>query len=306
MAADFTTVGLVKNTKRRGFIPTGSGLDTSDLLNVLSEQLRNYIPAFLKGLREEYLIASLAIPVTSATVAAPQRAVGAALRTVKWTGNDGTKRQLPRIEPERRQDYALTDNCPAAYMFEGNNLILVPAVASGTLVLAYQQRPGQLVLPSDCGAITAIDTGTRTLSFASLPKSFVDSLLYDFIPGNLGNRPSTGNNFAAVALDAAVNSVTRSPFSMVLAATIPSGLRVGDYVCISEETCIPQLPIEIHDLLAQVAAYQVASDTGSTRLVSIQDALTKLEKQLTTILSPRNDGSARVIVNRSGIGRRYW
>lgn len=296
MSVDYTTIGLLRNAKRRGFLPTGSGLDSSALLEVLSEQLRNYIPAFLKGLREEYLVASLSIAITSATVPVPARAVGAALRTAKWTGTDGAKRQISRIEPERRQDYELTGSCPSAYYFEGNNLILVPAVTSGTLVLAYQQRPGQLVLPSACALITGINTGTHTLAFDSVPSTFLDSELYDFVPPR--------GNFTAIQIDTSVDSVTST--TMVLTDAVPTGLHVGDYVCLAGETCIPQLPSELHDLLAQAAAYQVASDTGSTRLPSISDALARLEKQLSVILSPRNDGSARAIVNRSSLGVRRW
>lgn len=293
MAADFTTTGLLRQTKRRGFLSNGAGLTNAAMLEVLSEQLRTYIPAFLKGIREEYIIARLSISVTAATVPAPARAVGAALRTVKWVSNDGTEVQLPRIEPERRQDYALTDSCPQAYMFQGNNLILVPAVTSGTLVLAYQQRPGQLVLPSEGGTIAGINTGTKTLTFASLPSSFTTAKLYDLVS-------STGN-FIALALDQAVGTVT--PTTMIFSVALPAGLAVGDYVCLAEETCVPQLPREVHDLLAQSAAYQLTADTGSTRLSAIKDALKEVKDQVTTLLTPRSDGSPRVIVNRSRIGR---
>ena len=51
MSADYTTIGLLANMKRRGFIPAGCGLTTSDLLQILTSELRNYIPAFLKGIR---------------------------------------------------------------------------------------------------------------------------------------------------------------------------------------------------------------------------------------------------------------
>ncbi len=434
MSADYTTTGLIRNAKRRGFIPTGSGLTTSELLEVLSEQLRNYIPAFLKGLREEYLVASLNIAVTSATVPAPQRAVGAAFRTIGWVRGDGTVDPLSRIEPERRRDYPLTASEPAGYMFQGNNLLLVPGVTSGTVVVTYQQRPGQLVLPTDCAKVTAITegftgviteasaralpydggsgplnsatsivgdnsgaTGTRAVTglsesagtmfltsvtgafdaveqliggdwdgdstatdfpaifvaapatgfevgrivvgdtseavgtisvryvdpggvFVALgltsvagtfqaepvtinalvtveakPADFLDATLYDFV--------SHVPNFEATALDA--SGLSWASLVATMSPALAALLAVGDYLCAAEETCIPQIPLEIHDLLAQAGACQVASDTGSTRLGAIRDALKELRDQLTIILSPRNDGSSRPIVNRSNLGRRF-
>lgn len=302
MAADFTSIGLVANVRRRGFL--APGFSTNDILQYATEQLRNYIPAFLKGLREEYLIANLTLVLTGAVLPAPARAVGAALRTLKWKTSDGRLQPVARTEPERAGDFCTTGSCPQAYYFEGNNVVLLPPTSAGTVVLGYQQRPGQLVLPTDCGLITGINTGTKTLSFDSLPSRFASSLLFDLIPGNGANRASTGNNFAAIALDVSVDNVTSGPATMVLTNAVPTDLHVGDYVAVSEETPIPQVPIELHDLVAQATAMQIANATGSARKDSIAAALTMLEGQLTTILTPRNDGSARAVVNRSSIGWR--
>lgn len=296
MSADYTTVGLLANCRRRGFLPSGSGTTDAQLLEVLTEQLRTHVTAFLKGLREEYIIATLTISVTSATVPVPARAVGAALRTVGWLEADGSVTPLVRIEPERRNNFPVSDSTPAGYMVRGNNLLLVPAATTGTIVVTYQQRPGQLVLPTACAAITGIDTGTKTLSFTSLPNTFLDSEVYDFVPP----RP----NFDAIQLDTSVDLVT--PTTMVLTDAVPAGLHTGDYVCIATETCIPQVVLEAHDLIAQAAASQLAQSSGSSRKDAIADALKALREQLTVLLSPRVDGSSRPIISKSRIGYRRW
>lgn len=306
MSLDPTTTGLLKNMKRRAFLPAGSGLTTADLLEVLSEQLRNYIPAFLKGLREEYLIASVSLTVTGPTVPAPARACGAAFRGIEWTCADRSLRPLDRIEPERRAAYALTDSQPVGYMFKGNDIILVPAVTSGVVVLSYQQRPGQLVLPSSCGLITVADVDAQGGQFtvSSKPTTFTDSPTpYDFV--------SASGNFIAYGIDftgAGGQDLTWSGNDAILAGgpAFWAQIAVGDYLCLAGETCIPQLPSEVHDLLAQAAAYQVASDTGSSRLGAIKDALKELREQVTVILAPRNSGSSRPIVSKSGLGRRMY
>jgi hypothetical protein len=296
VAVDYTTTGLIANCKRRGFLPSGSGLSSSDILQVLTEQLRNYVTSFLKSLREEYIIASLEVDVTAGVVDAPERAVGAAFRTVKWVMSDGTYLPLSRIEPENSNNPPSNGaDVPAGYTLQGNQLLLVPSTVTGTAIVSYQQRPGQLVLPSDCGRVTAIDTGTKTLTFSELPSDFVDSELYDIISG----RP----NFAARQLDASVDSVTST--QMVFTFDLPEGLLVGDYVCIAGETCIPQLPVELHDLVAQAAAAKIASSKGSARAGEIKDALKELREELTVLLSPRDDGAARPIISRSRLGRGF-
>ncbi len=302
MSVDYTTTGLVASIKRRGFLPAGSGLSTNDILQYATEELRNYIPAFLKSIREEYIIATVSLTVTGATVNMPQRAVGAALRTVKWAQSAAdVPRQLARIEPERRADYPPTDSSPQGYMFQGNTLILVPAVTSGTLTLAYQQRPGQLVLPTACAKVIEVTPSTVTVE--SRPNNFEQSSAdspYDFVGGN--------PNFVAYAID--VDS--DSDFSWQGAApgvvadvnsTLAALISVGDYICLAGETCIPQVPYEVHDLLAQAAASKIAEATGSSRKDSIAKGLSDLRAQLTTILTPRSDGSSRPIISKSRIGR---
>ncbi len=301
MSADFTSIGLIANAKRRGAIPTGSGLTTSDLLQVLSEQLRTYIPAFLKGIREEYIIAELDIPVTSEIVPIPARACGIALRTVSWRLSDGTLGPpLPRIEPERRGDYAgISATAPCGYMFRGNNCVLLPSVTSGTLVVSYQQRPGQLVLPTDCGVIDSWVNSTTLLIAGTPPDSIAPDVICDIV--------SHSPNFSMLAMDVTVVSVTPSgPDTLVVLSSAPATAMEGDFLCLAGETPIPQLPYECFDLLAQAATWQIASSTGSTRANALKDALKEVRDQTTMLLSPRSDGSARVVVSRSRLGHRRY
>ncbi len=269
--------------KRRGFLPSGTGLSSSEILQYASDELGSYIPAFLKSIREEFIVASLRLAVTSGTVAAPARAVGAALRTIGWLQADGRVRPLNRIEPENAGE-------PVGYMFQGNNVLLLPAPTSGTLCLTYQQRPGQLVLPTECALVTEISGLGVTVEAAM--SDWTDSMLFDVV--------SASPNFVALALDVTVADADESE---IFFSAIPTGMAVGDYICLAGETCIPQIPTEVHDLLAQAAAVAIANSTGSERLPAIKAKFTELENSIRLLLSPRSDGSARPIVSRSRIGR---
>lgn len=293
---DYTTNALIKSIKRRAFLPAGAGLTTSDILAYATEELRGSIPAFLKGLREEYLVATLDVPITTSTLALPARAVGAALRIIQWKDNSGLLYPLTRIEPERLPQYNLqaANSQPAGYYFEGNTINLVPSVGvSGTLHLTYQQRPGELVLPTDCAQITAINTGANQVTVSAVPTTITTGTLVDIV----SNSP----NFIALALDQAV-TVSGSTFTF---SSLPTGLAVGDWVALAGQTPVVQAPTEVHDLLAQYTAATIAQSMGSARAEMVMEKLTEVKASMTMLLSPRSDGNARKIVH-NGTAGTWW
>ncbi len=298
MSADYTTVGLIANCKRRGSMAAGSGWTTSQVLVTLTEQLRNYIPAFLKSIREEFIISQLS------TVPIPVRACGVALRTIGWTQADGRVTPLPRIEPERRAEYGLAGGQPCGFMLQGNNVILLPStITSGTMVVSYQQRPGELVLPTSCARIDSaadeftLTTDTPTPSWPVLDDFSVSR--FDIV----GGAP----NFDLKAMDLELsNYAPDGPGGDFTFTTALPVLAAGDWLCLAGETPVPMIPLECFDLLAQAAAVEIAQSTGSTKLQPIKDGLKDLRSQVMTILSPRADGSARVVISRSGLGRRRY
>jgi hypothetical protein len=295
---DYTTNALCASILRRGGLPAGTGLSRADLLQRATEELRGSIYAFLKGLREEFVIAPLVLSPTTNTVTIPVRASGAALRTVQFQNNTTQGYfNLPRVEPERAVAYIAAGTQPQGFFFQGNNLILIGCQNPvGSLQISYQQRGGQLVFPTACGQITSITPGgsTTAIVVSSAPTTFTSSQLYDFV--------SATPNFVASALDvvAAVSGTTLT----VANSLVPSTLAVGDYVCLAGETCIPQLPYELHDLLAQVTAQEIAMSTGSSRLDAITSKTNQLKNDLTNLLSPRTDGQARPVISRGAGWRR--
>lgn len=292
--SDFTTTALVAGTKRRAYLPSGTGLTTGQILQYLTDEMGSSLMGFLKGIREEYSVTSVDLTVTSDHVVAPARAVGAAFRTIKWVQGDGRAYQLNRIEPERVPEYAVSASLPTGYVFEGNDLILIPSVTSGTIRLAYQLRPGTLVLPNACGLITALDTGTGLITLALKPATFVSGATFDLV--------SSTANFVALAMD---QTATQDSSTTMTINPLPARLAVGDYVCLAGETCIAPFATEVHALLAQMGAAKIAQSTGSARADQIAKGLTDLKKDLTMVLSPRSDGSSRPIVSRSRLGRRF-
>ncbi len=303
MSIDFTTTALIANVKRRCGASAGSGLTSADFLAYATAELRSYITSFLKGIREEFIIATVDVSAATSPIAAPVRAVGAASRTVGWLKSDGNVRFLPRIEPENAGGFASQTGEPQGFMLQGNDIYILPAQTSGTIRIAYQQRPGELVLPSACALITTVTVipGSSFIDVsAAIPSTFnVSSALTPF------DAVSGSPNFVAYALD--IDSVPELYWVTTTRATVSDALvalmSVGDYVCLAGETCIPQVPIEVVDLLAQATAAKIAQSVGSDRYQAIKQGLTDLEAQMRLLLSPRADGNTRPIISRSRIGR---
>ncbi len=278
--------------RRRGFISDGSGLSLDDILQYATDEMRSYITAFLKGIREEFLVSTLDVSVTNGVVAAPVRAVGAALRTIGWVLSNGNERFLPRIEPENAGGLEGATGEPSGYMFQGNNVILLPAPTSGTVRLRYQQRPGQLVSTDACALISS--DGPGALDVDTRPSGWDETLFYDIV--------SHVPNFTLAAMD--LEGEWTSPTVFTPDVTLDTAdVTINDYMCLAGETCIPQVPPELFDLLAQATAYKIAQAMGSQRTGNIKSGLDELEKQMTQILSPRSDGSARPVISRSRVGR---
>lgn len=291
---DFTTLALVKKVRRRAFLSSGQGLTDNQVLEYLTDELTTSMVGFLKRVREEYLVTSISLPVTSPIIPVPVRATGAALREVFWVLSPGQMSQLNRIEPEAQALYQQTGNQPSGYMFQGNNMVLLPGLSSGNIQIQYMQRPGQLVWPTDCGVITAINTGANQVTVASLPTSFTNSTPVDLV--------SHTPNFVASALDQTI-SVSGNVLTFT---SLPSTLAVGDYVCLSGQTPVVQLPYECQDGLAAMAAATITKSIGSDRAEEVADSTANTLRDLTDLLTPRDDGSPKFVVARGFTGSGWW
>lgn len=85
---------------------------------------------------------------------------------------------------------------------------------------------------------------------------------------------------------------------------IPLYLSVGDHVALAEQCCIPQIPSDLHVLLAQKTAERVLESQGDAQgLALAQQKSKEMEFRAGTIIDNRVDESPPKLVNRHGILR---
>ena len=301
---DWTTTGLLASIRRRASIPTTAttgGLD-ADLLAFANEELRLGLVSKLLTLRESYFKRDSDSTIAAATTSyrIPTRAVGGKLASVRLLDSAGGELGvLTEVPDERLEDYSGLSST-AAYRVLGNSLVLVPSAVTSAVTLrqTYFAQPSELVA-SGYATISAINTSTNVVTTSAI-HGYTTSSVLDLV------RASEG--FESLAIDqtpTAVGSTTTLTFS-----SLPSGLAVGDYVCVFRQSPVPQIPSEFHPILAQRVACAYLEAQGAPELAAAVKKLEAMEEAIGILSSPRVDSGSKKIINRFsplGVsGARRW
>jgi hypothetical protein len=302
--AAFDTLALLATIKRRGFVPTAQDTFAStETLAVATEELHSYLAPLMMDVRQEYFVTSSDLPLVAEQGAyrIPSRAMGGKLRDVLWLDAGGNVRNLVRLEPEAAAHYRAADTgAPEAFSLRGNYVVLhpTPVSADGNLRLSYFGRPGALVLPSACGTVESVDYATNSIVLTTGAFIADAPVLADALLDVVEARPG----FATLVTEAAVgatSSVGAEATPRVLEFdSLPEGISAGDYVCLAGEACVPQVPPELHPLLAlKTAAVQLEAlgDTEAARVLLSE--LAEKQRRALSLLSPRVDGEPRKVGN---------
>lgn len=246
-----TSDDIIASVKRRAMIPEHQAtFSADDFLAFADEEMAmGIVPSILKN-HEDYLLYTEKIPLdpNQRIYSIPQRAVGNKLREVSIQDGSGNYFELSRIGVGQLPyyNYSSLPN-PRAFYIENNNIILVGNTSTGytgSLVVHYYMRPNQLVLLEQVAAISAIDRNTGVITFTNIPENFNLSSLYDLVSIKSPNK-TLGYDLGLQDIDVINKTATMLP------ETIPSGLSVGDHLCLANTTAIPQVPSDLHVYLVQ-------------------------------------------------------
>lgn len=259
-------------------------------------EIKSYILPLLLRSREYYLAYDddRTINSTGIYILSP-RAVGSKLINASLL--DGTTiQELVWITEDElnRLDHTVR-GVPGIYL-KRNAAILVPATDHGfsQIRLTMNIRPGNMVVTTSAAQITAIDTGTNTVTFTSLPATFTTAMTYDFIQ----DQP----HFDHLAIDQTASSITST--TMVF-SSLSYRLIVGDWVSIAQTSPVVQVPADLQPLLEQkVASSMVRFQGDKDALAAADDELKKMEKATMALYVPRIDKAGKKISMRNGLLRR--
>ena len=313
--AGLTTSALLKSIKRRTMAPDNQNTFTDqDYIDLLNEEMMiGLIPSILKA-KEEYLIFNQLVPLVAnkSRYPIPERALANKTREIAYRDTTdkkvGNEFEMSRIAIDDRYHglgMGAADSVSGLRQFYllGGDVVVHPGVGSapiGALSFYYYLRPNTLVKDANVATITDIDRVLGTISISTAPTGYNDSVLYDF------TKAKSPHNI--IDIDIPIVSINISTKTITLDLdNIPVELEVGDYMPLAGQTMVPNVPTELHMVLAQRVAQRVMEALGDTEGLSNASAkVAEMEDKMSTMMNSRVEGAPRNVVNRSsmtGVGR---
>lgn len=306
MATYMDTTELLASIKRRANIPDNQNTYTNaDLLAMANEELISHVVPFFMRLHEDHLLfeEDVALVASQSDYKIPYRAVGNKIRDLQYKDSNGSFREMTKTGVGSRPDlqYSFSVSDIYSYFPKAGKVVLIPSVGTsvtGSLNFTYYLRPAELVLTSRVGVITAIDTDTGEVTVSTLPTHFSTSLEYDFYSVESPHLP--------LAIDKSISALDSTNGILTFTASdLPSDLQVGDHVAKANESCIPQIPSDLHTMLASRVAELILDVQGDEAgLKSNKLRNNEYELKANTLIDERVDDSPTKLVNRNSLLRQ--
>lgn len=300
MANPYITDTLLPTLRLLPLMPSVQALFTdSDLLTIMTFEMTSKIIPLIDNQAEEYFITTDDIPysTTQTVFTIPSRALAGKLRSVSFVDSNNNEVRIPRL---RLEDIMSNVNAtglainPALWGFylRNNKVVLYLGSTNGGsssfqyLRLRYVRQPNQLVLSTACGQVTGIVGNVVTMG--SVPTTFTTGSTYDLIQ----NVPQM---FDSLLDDATITAVTTGTNGTVTftAGTVPSDLAVGDWVCLANQSPIPQIPYTPgFDLLLQLSAAKCLEIHGDVQGFNVaMSQASDMKNYFISVITPRVDAN---------------
>lgn len=223
----------------------------------------------------------------------PSAAMGAKLRSLSVTDGNTATWELAVVDAATMASWQRNpqNGQPTFFTIMGNKIQLFPTPNQGyTLNIGFYHRPGRLVMMdpvatsspgSRTGIVTNIAGAVLTVSMG-----YADSTLFTVGAKVDVIRPQPP--FSTIVESAVVSA---SDSTTVTLTTADSSIQVGDYLNISGESGVPQLPAELHPLLTSRWALSLLKARGDIKQAQSQAQLVAdMEADAMDFLANRVEG----------------
>jgi hypothetical protein len=303
-----TTDKIIASIKRRTMMPESSiTFSKDDLIEFLNEEMSiGVIPSILQ-MKDEYLVYRDVVSIESGVsiYPIPARAIGNKLREVAYSDDSINEYNMTQIELDNKISNNFLSQggfYASQFYIQGSDIHLHPSNFnySGYLFIYYYMRPNFLVQDNKVAVITAINRETGVITLDNIPTNYasvssgittIKAAEFDFV------SCISPNKIISWDIPGSVNSeehtITIDP------SLIPNSLKEGDYMPVAGETCVPNIPTELHPVLAQRVALRVLEALGdSAGLANAKAKLEEMESKTGVLIDSRVEGSPVKIKNR--------
>jgi hypothetical protein len=303
-----TTTELLASIKRAITMPASQiRFTNADLLAMADEETVRLIVPMITSIRQEFFVVKedITLVADQDKYKIPYRAVGRTLREIKITDTArNTRYTIPFISPEDTQyvNYNPTSTGDVlGFTIRGDDIVILPTPSSSTnqiIEAYYELAPAQLVDPSECGVIASADYNTGIVTLVATPTTFTTGVVMDIVDGKAGCTT------IGIDLTNTLVSGLNVTFTAADLPTAPNVIEAGDYLCLSNESPVVQLPNETVFVLVQAVAVKVLEAQGDYEGMRVaQEKLNINIEAAEKLLTPRVEASAPKIINRNGILR---
>jgi len=309
---DGSTLALVNSVYRGVLSPNSQNtLQPVDIIAFLDQEMRTTIVPLVLAAQEEFWVTNYDKPVLQGVFnyTIPKRAAFATWRDVVFVDANNNEINMSMLSPEYLKLTYPAGGNPPLYVFgfilQNDQIILYPNTA-GTPVqyrlrMKVKRRPNNLTETTNCAQVTAINTGTNVVSVNAIPSTWTTSDTFDIIP----NSPQ----FTSLQDDQTILAIAANTITFSSLPTNPQTgaftMKVGDWICPSQMSCIPQVPYDMFPLLVQRGIIRVLEALGDTQNLQVAERRYQdMAVDFARTVSPRIDGAPKKIVNRNT--PPYW
>lgn len=303
-AKTLSTDKLIHSIKLRASLPQSqSTFQEDDFLMFINEEMDLGVVPHVLSFHEDYFLYPETITLVAGTTRyqIPDRAIGTKLRDVTFS-EGGTLHEMTRIKVEDLSSrLVLFDTAHFKQFYLEGDEIVIPETLSNasnsSLIVSYYIRPNTIVSADDVAVVTEIDTATNRAYVDKAPAVFSDVTAFDIT--------SSKSSFRLVSKEIVPTHVPVEDELYFTFTTLPTKLVVGDVIALPEETTIPQIPVELHAMLAQRVAMRCLEALGDTQgLTSASAKLADMEAKTGSLIDNRVESSPLKIVPRHSSIRR--
>lgn len=209
--------------------------------------------------------------------------------------SDGTTAQAATSLASQVNCYSGTLNATATAC---TTITTITKSNSCDLTLAYTD--------TGCTVSATVTNIKKTFTMDSFPTHFSTTSVFDFIQGKSPNK-IRGFDSTVESVNSTLNQITFeiSELKQIdLFSITPKNLNVlvGDYILKAEETIVPQLPTELHPIIAQRTAVKLLEALGDKQgMDSAQKELDRMEQNALSLIDNRVEGAPQKITNRHSV-----
>ena len=297
-----TTDDMVAAVLRNTSQPNSQQTFTADdILAFLNEEMRITLTNIVQSAREDYWLfysdAVIQAGVTSYTI--PVRSVMAAVDDIVLLDTAGIEIELPHLDQQQKKVGPFYAYAPATLTrgiyFRNDTINVWPLqlqLPPGySIRVKYLKRPNFLTATTNCARINAINTMTNTVTCDAVPPA---------LPTGGGTETDIIDNnpqFTAIQDNIVIQSI--SGFNVTF-ASLPTGLAVGQWICPTGTTCIPQIPVESYALLVNLGCLRIyMAQQNANGFQTAAKIVESMAEDVKEMLQPRWKGETKKIVNRN-------